>query len=820
MKRHPHFHYIAAAATTADSGVIPMYYAPPFRRWRSQGGRGYSDIPPGSATGVHPEVISGDSHFHSVQDANRGFRSLNPSSQQSFNGVPLAPQYYAAQQFYGNSPQQQFPGRGPYADHNQRSYRPPQWLPRPPFGNNQQFKGQEGHQQFRPRASKPPDYRAWDYAKPGPPPNCGRFTVLSYNILADYLALDHWQLYSHIPQYILDWSWRKRSISFELGLWSADILCFQEVDRFQDIEAELKLRGYSGIWKMRTSNAVDGCATFWRVTRFKLLHEESIEYNKLGLRDNVAQICVLEFVNGKTTNNDLSAPSTGLEKSDSVVVCNIHVLFNPKRGDIKLGQIRVLLERAQAVSKLWDNAPIVICGDFNCTPKSPLYNFVSERKLDLSELPRDEVSGQVSAETTPSRSSYHDFRAQSAHDSAQAFVANPEKPEQAGFSSDMSYLSYVNDSNSESPEASHSISNCSLVDETSRFCISENLMTESANQLTCMGTSHATASLESGFEDIHAEATDSTHNDNENASSTLRISSSQNCVESNFLKLHESQDDQNKNSVVSDGHSGYDIQVEATGALSSDVSQINQPHDSLSPKFLNVPSPEIEATISSVSAANDNRENLSTCMSTSYESTNPDFLLDKKSENFSLNDVNGTKDNESCADINSFLSELHNTGHAPSASDLNSDSHNQTLDSCCDGNLNNSLDANNEVVIDSGRYSYVSSAWTPMEMQTATGSTDCNVVEHPLKLRSAYAEVQGPSGLRDPSGEPLVTSYHRRFLGTVDYIWISEDLEVSKVLAPIPKHVMLQTRGFPTKKWGSDHIALVSELAFTKDEVS
>lgn len=29
-------------------------------------------------------------------------------------------------------------------------------------------------------------------------------------------------------------------------------------------------------------------------TRFKLLHEEAIEFNKFGLRDNVAQICVLE----------------------------------------------------------------------------------------------------------------------------------------------------------------------------------------------------------------------------------------------------------------------------------------------------------------------------------------------------------------------------------------------------------------------------------------------------------------------------------------------------------------------------------------------
>lgn len=57
-----------------------------------------------------------------------------------------------------------------------------------------------------------------------------RFTVLSYNILADYLAIDHRsKLYFHIPRHILDWSWRKKKIIFELGLWSADILCFQVI---------------------------------------------------------------------------------------------------------------------------------------------------------------------------------------------------------------------------------------------------------------------------------------------------------------------------------------------------------------------------------------------------------------------------------------------------------------------------------------------------------------------------------------------------------------------------------------------------------------
>lgn len=34
-----------------------------------------------------------------------------------------------------------------------------------------------------------------------------------------------------------------------------------------------------------------------------------------------------------------------------------------------LKQVRLLLDRAHTVSKIWNDAPVVLCGDFNCTPK-------------------------------------------------------------------------------------------------------------------------------------------------------------------------------------------------------------------------------------------------------------------------------------------------------------------------------------------------------------------------------------------------------------------------------------------------------------------
>ena len=41
-------------------------------------------------------------------------------------------------------------------------------------------------------------------------------------------------------------------------------------------------------------------------------------------------------------------------------------------------QVRALLDKAHAVSKIWNDAPIVICGDFNCTPKVCIYYFLLE----------------------------------------------------------------------------------------------------------------------------------------------------------------------------------------------------------------------------------------------------------------------------------------------------------------------------------------------------------------------------------------------------------------------------------------------------------
>ncbi|KAI6675540.1 hypothetical protein NL676_003446 [Syzygium grande] len=342
-----------------------------------------------------------------------------------------------------------------------------------------------------------------------------KFTVVSYNILGDKNASKHRDLYTDIPSQYMRWEWRKRVICEELIGWNPDIICLQEVDKYFELSKILEKAGYVGSYKRRTGDAVDGCAIFWKANEFWLLEEESIKFKELGLRDNVAQLLVFQACKAE---------------SKQLLVGNIHVLYNPSRGDVKLGQIRHLSSRANSLSEKWGSIPVLLAGDFNTTPQSALYKFLSTSKLDIMSYDRRELSGQRSCHP------------------AQVF--------------------------GEKQDLSNSL-----------------------------------------------------------------------------------------------------------------------------------------------------------------------FLIDR------------------------FLT-------------------------CC---------------------------WTDEEIKTASGNAEGEVVTHPLNLKSSYATIRGSARTRDSNGEPLATSYHSKFFGTVDYIWYSKGLVPTGVLDTPSVDILRRAGGLPCKKVGSDHLALVSEFAFTQD---
>lgn len=422
-----------------------------------------------------------------------------------------------------------------------------------PVGSSQQVNPQRRTRGVPTREySNTDDHRHWINNTTPPPPSAGRFTIVSFNILGVDNANQHWrELYWHIPPFIMDWNYRKRRILLELGLWSPDIMCLQEVDRFEDLQVDLVQQGYEGLYKGRTGGSSDGCAIFWRTKKFALLQEESIEYEELNLRHNVAQLCVLRAKYEGQSRSKRSRPK-GVE-DNLVVVCNIHVLFNPNRGDIKLGQVRHLLEKAYSLSQAWGGIPVVVAGDFNSVPQSPLYEYLRNGTLIVTNYDRRAISGQVGR----SQGGVRQTRVARWTSTSQFSIANEDRTIQT--------------------EASVVSSDCGVI------------------------------------EDLCA-----------------------------------------------------------------------QPFE-----------------------------------------------------------------------------------------------------------------------------------WTLEELQTATGIASESLMKHNLELESAYSCIKGSRETRDTScHEPLVTTHHGNFMGTVDYIWFTKGLKPVRVLECLPLHILQRTKGLPSKKWGSDHLALACDFAF------
>ncbi|KAJ3694819.1 hypothetical protein LUZ60_000196 [Juncus effusus] len=260
-----------------------------------------------------------------------------------------------------------------------RSLSPPPLQPGVSTGQYRSYHRRWTNPEFKKRRLKMKMQRNWVEAQ-----NAGsvliskddNFVLMSYNILGDDNCMKHTDLYRNVPLENMRWESRKRRICIEIRARDPDLLCLQEVDRVRDIMKYMQSEGYEGVHKGRNGDAKDGCAIFWKKERFNLIEDDSIDFSEFNLRHNVAQLLVFESKNSK-----------------KLIVGNIHVLFNPKRGDIKLGQIRMLLERADFLSAKYGGIPVLLAGDFNSTPSSAIYKFLTSKEIDLSVYNRLKLSG-------------------------------------------------------------------------------------------------------------------------------------------------------------------------------------------------------------------------------------------------------------------------------------------------------------------------------------------------------------------------------------------------------------------------------------------
>lgn len=190
---------------------------------------------------------------------------------------------------------------------------------------------------------------------------------------------------------------------------SPDIVCLQEVqaDYYENhVYVTMSEAGYEGVYKQKTRQSmglagkVDGCALFWRRTKFHLVESYSIEFNELAQRqatqvlglnlrseegaaflnklskDNVAQLVVLELAQPSMSTR------SNRESMNQVCIANTHLYSNKDFPDVKLWQAWQLLQELETfVLSRGTNFPLMICGDFNSTPDTAVYDLLSRQTV-------------------------------------------------------------------------------------------------------------------------------------------------------------------------------------------------------------------------------------------------------------------------------------------------------------------------------------------------------------------------------------------------------------------------------------------------------
>lgn len=150
------------------------------------------------------------------------------------------------------------------------------------------------------------------------------------------------------PMFVGCWDKRKVELVNRIDNMKADVICLQEVDRFNDLAHLLYKRGYIG-YRVNDRDV----AIFYKSDRFKVLKTESLFYQDGFYRS--ALMLKLQSANGTPFN-----------------VISTHVTWKPEFD------VKEMKELQQFVSQQKGD-PTIVCGDLNATPDwAPIQNLCKD----------------------------------------------------------------------------------------------------------------------------------------------------------------------------------------------------------------------------------------------------------------------------------------------------------------------------------------------------------------------------------------------------------------------------------------------------------
>ncbi|KAE9419495.1 hypothetical protein Angca_004330, partial [Angiostrongylus cantonensis] len=172
----------------------------------------------------------------------------------------------------------------------------------------------------------------------------------------------------------LKWENRWPILEKELLRLNADVFGLQEVqcDHFDSyFKPSMSKAGYATYYKPQTGMTGDGCAVLVRKSKLEVVNYRVVEYFVgLGTSMDKDQIGQILRIRCRETHQEF-------------IFANTHLLFNSARGDIKLGQLAMLIANIEDTffkELTKSRCPVILCGDLNIEPFSYVYTYISESR--------------------------------------------------------------------------------------------------------------------------------------------------------------------------------------------------------------------------------------------------------------------------------------------------------------------------------------------------------------------------------------------------------------------------------------------------------
>lgn len=233
-----------------------------------------------------------------------------------------------------------------------------------------------------------PNDREWRQVVADNDAEADKFSVLSWNTLCDRAATA--TMYGYAPSQALSWQHRQEIILDELKGRNADILTLQEVDiesYNEHFRPRLALLDYKGVFwpKSRSqtmgekeAKTVDGCATFFKNTKFIQLDKKLVMYNRDAI--NRLDMKSAPDVYNRVMPKDHIAVVTFLENRQTgsrLVVVNTHLAWEGWNADVKVIQVALLMAQLSNLAEEYARWPA-------CLDKE-VYKYAAEDSLDGSD---------------------------------------------------------------------------------------------------------------------------------------------------------------------------------------------------------------------------------------------------------------------------------------------------------------------------------------------------------------------------------------------------------------------------------------------------